>query len=684
MTDLYKTPKELNLVFLDAEKAYNQLNEHEKDYAYALYEAVWEGAPIVARQCSAESENLLNLIVSMFSNLSKTELFEFTDYAESFGLDKTDAQDFVNYFALVCANLGNYRSFGDRKIVPRLSEDKMDKIVVTLFPEHINKYNELKGKIYSLNDNEKMLGYPPNNTTMYLSSNLTKIEVDIVDEFLVESKLEGWNTRLVKLDSDNPLYIVYIASAYVPEEKHVTNVRTYKGLSIVVSYGDHSTELKYMVEKLTHVEKVALNDTEKNMIQSYIKHFTYGDLNDHKESQKHWIKDKGPVVETNMGFIENYRDPAGKRSEFEGFVSVVDKEKSKKLQVLVDNAPKFLATLPWPNEFEKDVFHPPDFTALDVITFCNSGIPAGINIPNYDEIRMHNGFKNVSLDNVIRSAYGSGSDEPVDYLTSEDSVIFKKYVLKSFTVDVAGHELLGHGSGKLFRKSEDGTFNFDKNTINPITNKPVETWYEPGETWSSKFGRMGSSYEECRAECVGLYLACNRDMHRVFGNNDEEWKDIMYTSWMWMIKGGIESMVAFNVDKNNWSQAHCQARYVIYKVLTEAGNDFVKVELTENGTNFLVKVDKDKIESVGLPALKNFLMKLNVYKSIADYKNGSELYSKYSTVDGLELQLRDIHLKKRKPRREYIQPTLKNKQYISYPVTATGMIKSVIDKYPVH
>jgi dipeptidyl-peptidase-3 len=172
--------------------------------------------------------------------------------------------------------------------------------------------------------------------------------------------MQAYNTRLFKksLTDKSVVYELAIASAEVkPRVSHVFQSEQ-KSINIDVIYGDHSPFMARLADCIEKAKEFVPEDRteQKSMLTEYVKHFRGGAISAHKDSQRNWVKDRAPPVETNIGFIESYRDPFGVRGEFEGFVAVVNREQSKKFQILVDNAQPFIAMLPWPSAFEKDQF----------------------------------------------------------------------------------------------------------------------------------------------------------------------------------------------------------------------------------------------------------------------------------------------------------------------------------------
>jgi dipeptidyl-peptidase-3 len=135
-------------------------------------------------------------------------------------------------------------------------------------------------------------------------------------------------------------------------------------------------------------------------------------------------------------------------------------------------------------------------------------------------------------------------DEELTFIHPDDVALYNTWDSRAFELQVANHELLGHGSGKIFQEAADGTKNFDPDKVNRhpscISSRVLDhtmissgyqsahgkanvsanmctvstfylilstrtSWYKPGQTPDSVLGEVSSSMEECRAETVALY-----------------------------------------------------------------------------------------------------------------------------------------------------------------------------------
>uniref|UniRef100_A0A8C2B3T7 Dipeptidyl peptidase 3 n=1 Tax=Cyprinus carpio TaxID=7962 RepID=A0A8C2B3T7_CYPCA len=699
----YYLPNDIGISALDCRVAFRLLSPKEQMYAHYLSRASWYGGLIVLIQTSPESANIYVLLQKIFRLQAPQQL---EAAATAAGLSAEEYQAFLVYAAGLYANMGNYKSFGDTKFIPNLPKEKFKALVweSLAFKQSPGDMETLWGcccePLYSLEDKQKQLGLGEKGISAYFSGNCCLEDAEFAQKFLDSKNLSAYNTRLFKTEIDGKrCYEVRLASAekdncaVVGKSEVCCGKHEFEDSVFSVKRGDYAFLMEKVCQNLEKAKDYAANENQKRMLEEYIRSFTCGSVEAHKEGSRYWIKDKGPIVESYIGFIESYRDPFGSRGEFEGFVAVVNKAMSARFAQLVSSAEVLLPELPWPPAFEKDIFLKPDFTSLDVLTFAGSGIPAGINIPNYDDIRQTEGFKNVSLGNVLAVAYATQKDK-LTFLEENDKDLYIKWKGPSFEVQVGLHELLGHGSGKLFVQDDKGKYNFDQTAVrNPETGELISSWYKGSETWDSKFSTIASSYEECRAECVGLYLCLNKQVLSIFGHEGEDAEEVVYVNWLNMVRAGLLGLEFYTPESKSWRQAHMQARFVILRVLLEAGEGLVGLrECTgaDGRPDAVITLDRSKIYTVGKSTIQRFLCKLQVHKSTADVEGGRALYEGYSavTADGTHnfLRLRETVLLRKEARKMFVQANTYIKgdavELVEYEGSAAGLIQSFVERFP--
>src|SRR5215471_15133821 len=109
----------------------------------------------------------------------------------------------------------------------------------------------------------------------------------------------------------------------------------------------------------------------------------------------------------------------------------------------------------------------------------------------YNDIRQEFGFKNVIIANRMTAELAK---QPL-FVDESESEQFRKHKFAAYYLWVVLHELLGHGTGKMMRQDADDSFNFDPMDppINPLTGKPITSWYGPGQTWTGVFGDLATT-----------------------------------------------------------------------------------------------------------------------------------------------------------------------------------------------
>ncbi|RVX74900.1 hypothetical protein B0A52_01177 [Exophiala mesophila] len=678
---------------MSIKEPFESLTEIEKLYAHHLSRAAWTGARIILEQVSPEANDIFDFIMELYRSCDG-DLYVLVS---RLSLEKIEVDYFLQYAAVFLSNIGNYFGRGDQKFIPRVNADVLEKM--STVSEAAGKlWSKIKDVIYSRPPHT--LGYPSSDSqSQYYPPGLgtiTVTEINQVSKTMASLGIWPENTRLSTDRSETGVKSLVVLQASVDQGSETIRPAGPDGSQITLRRGDHGQTLSRICTHLKDALNYTSNKTQKLVIEKYIESFTTGDLEAYRESQKLWVQDKYPVVENMIGFIEPYRDPAGIRSEFEGIVAIENPEESKALRALVENSDQFIRCQPWARgctdnngkgPFEKATFDPPSFASIHTLTYCSTILFDGINLPNYNDIRQTHGFKNVVIAN--RMAANSIASSPNSFVPSHEAQEFQRHQFTVLFLWLVVHELLGHGTGKMMIQSSEDVYNFDINNppVDPLTGKPIEKWYKPGETWTGVFGDLSTSVDECRCELVSACLMDNKVLLALFGYNDEsdlKADDVTYYFYMQLGWSGLVALSNFNIDTKQWGQAHDRAHFAMLRCLLADGGGCVKIEHDQENARLKVVVDRNLIISKGKPALKKMLLRLHMYRVTADIDACRPYFESLSKVEEDHLGWRKTLMAQSSPRLIYVHANTflhEGKAVLKeYEASNAGIVESWFDR----
>jgi dipeptidyl-peptidase-3 len=112
------------------------------------------------------------------------------------------------------------------------------------------------------------------------------------------------------------------------------------------------------------------------------------------------------------------------------------------------------------------------------------------------------------------------------------------------------------------------------------------------------------------------------------------------------------------------------------------------LQLISQETDVMLSLNRSKVHTVGMPALGEFLTRLQVYKSTADVDSARALFTEFCEVPDSLLALRRIVLVRKKPRPLLVQVTTslddsceEGVRMKDYPETFEGIIESFVERF---
>lgn len=443
------------------QKVWEKLTPKQKLFAFHLIQAGREGRALLSHQVHRHALALKSILLSSLNetNLKQTKKL----------LGKEAFEEYLMYSAKFMDSSGPYAGSNRKYILKKAKKTA----IAQLIREHGAELPETTQKEILL-----LVTDPDFETKLFpedpKGAGLENVGGNIYEKGITAEEVSKALDKTIKTT----------LNSRVVKEKGALAIQT----QTVSTPGIVGETLKKIISHLEAAKDLSESKEQKKQIEPMIAYFKKGDIEDFRDANIHWVKDRSnSTVDFMIGWVEVYEDWLARVGTWESYVQIVDPEISKIAEKLATFAQYFEDNMPYgkfKKKFPKD-YSPP---AMMVYYFQERANyrSGGYNLPNFDDIRRDVGAKN-----VIRLPLPGETEDPTfkkmwtEVLTEFMPKAKVKPALekreKAWRVLVLLHEIIGHGSGT-----------YD------------ESKFEKGQDPISALGSLGSALEEQRADLTAL------------------------------------------------------------------------------------------------------------------------------------------------------------------------------------
>ncbi len=565
---------------------FDELTLPEKLTAYYFYRAAVAGRDINFDQHHKNALEIRTLLEGVITH--------------SDGIEQTVYENILKYTKLFWVNNGMYNDRTREKFIPDVTFDDFTQAVKTA---------QENGAEFQIRSDE---------TLEDALNRLQKTMFDPEFEPILANKSPNPGEDIL-LSSANNLYegvTTEEAKAFQGKAINPLNSKVVKQNGRIIEQvyraGTEDIEPGLYAPELTNISNEFKNahkyttEAQQKTISELITFFETGDLDDFRNYNIAWLQDD-PSVDFINGFIEVYLDALGQKGEYEGGVFYVDKKTTRLMKNIASSAQYFEERMPWDDQYKQDKPNIPVANSINLVG-GTGGLgpmsPIGINLPNAQDLREEYGSKSVLLSNLtyaVRKAVGPiGVNE---FALPEEREGAIAYSAAYGEAEVALHEVIGHGSGKVNPDLPD----------DPAT--MLRDYY--------------SAMEEARAELIALYHLFDPKLVEMGILPNKEAAEAAYRGYARADILQLRRVTSRDVITDD----HMKATHFIVQYLMHKTGVIDKVQA--DGKSFYKVTNIDGMRD-GIADLLSQLMQI---KGEGDYDALKELIDTYGTK--IDTELRD-------------------------------------------